>query len=162
MAVRISFSIFGETALDRTLVGIQGNARNAEPAFHTLAESFVRAERRQFRTEGAYGSGGWAPLSPRYAEWKERHYPGQPIIQRTGDLYRSLTGGNALHVRVVTGHFLLIGSAVEYGAFHMRPGPHGRPARKPIELTESLRRSWVRTLQRFLVEGERGAPAALE
>lgn len=161
MAVRLSFEIYGDTVLDRTLEGIQGRARDAEPAFHELAESFVEVQRQQFRTEGGYGSGGWAPLAPSYAAWKERHYPGQPILQRTGDLYRSLVGENSLHVRVVESHFLLIGSGVDYGAFHMRPGPHGRPARKPVELPESVRRSWVRTLQRFLVEGDRGTPEVL-
>ena len=35
----------------------------------------------QFATEGAGGnSGEWAPLSPEYGAWKERHAPGTPIL----------------------------------------------------------------------------------
>lgn len=35
----------------------------------------------QFSTEGAGGyTGAWAPLSPAYGAWKERHSPGTPIL----------------------------------------------------------------------------------
>jgi hypothetical protein len=35
----------------------------------------------QFSSEGAGGySGEWAPLSPAYGAWKERHAPGTPIL----------------------------------------------------------------------------------
>lgn len=33
----------------------------------------------------------WAPLSPRYKAWKEKHYPGMPILQRTRALYKAAT-----------------------------------------------------------------------
>ncbi len=161
MPTRISFTFYGDTQLDRRLERIELGATSAVTAFERIAESFVRAERRQFRTEGAYGSGGWAPLSEGYAAWKAQHYPGQPILQRTGDLYRSLTGG-AGFVRVIEDHFMVVGSSVEYGGFHMRPGPNGRPARKPIELTETLRRSWVKQLQAHIMGEASNAPAVLE
>jgi hypothetical protein len=45
--------------------------------------------RRQFESEGEFGGQRWAPLSPDYAAWKETHYPGKGILQRTGDMKRA-------------------------------------------------------------------------
>jgi len=28
----------------------------------------------------------WAQLTPRYAAWKNKNYPGNPILRRTGDM----------------------------------------------------------------------------
>lgn len=35
----------------------------------------------------------FAPLSPKYKAWKDRHYPGRPILIRTGRLLSAVTGG---------------------------------------------------------------------
>jgi hypothetical protein len=45
--------------------------------------------RRQFESEGEFGGQRWAALSPDYAAWKETHFPGKGILQRTGDLKRA-------------------------------------------------------------------------
>lgn len=47
---------------------------------------FIGWMRRQFDTEGAYASHGWARLSPEYAAWKALTYPGKGILQATGQL----------------------------------------------------------------------------
>lgn len=61
----------------------------------------------------------WVPLSPDYATWKEKHFPGQPLLVRTGALKRSMTEKGA------TGNLTLIGttsavfgSTIPYGVFH--------------------------------------------
>lgn len=43
-----------------------------------------------FEAEGP----GWAPLSRAYARWKERHFPGMPIGQRTRQLITSIDWRN--------------------------------------------------------------------
>lgn len=35
--------------------------------------------------------GRWAALSPRYKAWKNKHYPGRPILQLTQKLYHAAT-----------------------------------------------------------------------
>jgi len=150
MPVRMRFAFYGEAQIDRTLERFELGAQDASPAWEKMAESFLRAERRQFKSEGAYASGGWAPLSPRYAAWKATHYPGKPILRRTDDLWRSLTTGPA--IRYISAHQMILGSDVEYGKYHQRGGPN-LPRRRPIELPESLRREWVKILQRFLATG---------
>jgi hypothetical protein len=56
-----------------------------EPFSETAAMTLAMVE-EQFLTEGAAMSGRWAPLSRKYAAEKEQQYPGQPILQRTGDM----------------------------------------------------------------------------
>lgn len=150
MAVTLRFSVYGEDQINRTLARFEA-ADDATPVWEALADDFLKIERRQFASEGAYGSGGWAPLSPRYAKWKAEHYPGRPILERTGDLVASLTEGP--QVRIITPGFMVLGSAVDYGEYHQTGTPR-MPRRRPIEFTESTRREWVKTMQRYIVTGE--------
>lgn len=150
MPLRLRLEVFGETVIDRTLAGIADNAEDLSPAFEAIADVFTTANRRQFDSQGAFGSGGWQPLSPPYAAWKARHYPGKTILRRTDDLFRSLTQGPA--VRVIQPHRLVLGSDVEYGKYH-QAGGDGVPRRRPVELPESTRRDMVRILQRFAITG---------
>lgn len=45
--------------------------------------------RVQFETEGAFGGGRWAPLSPAYAVRKRLAYPGRKILEATGEMRRA-------------------------------------------------------------------------
>lgn len=57
--------------------------------FWKLLEKFlIDTLKRRFATEGYHR---WAQLSPRYKAWKEKHYPGKPILQLTGALHRAAT-----------------------------------------------------------------------
>jgi phage gpG-like protein len=149
MPLRLSLEVFGEKVIDRTLADLADRGTDLSPAFEAVADEFIEAERRQFATEGGFGSGGWAPLSPAYGAWKARHYPGKPILQREGDLWRSLTQGPA--VRVIKSDYLALGSDVEYGKYHQ--AGDGVPRRRPVELPESTRRTMVKLMQRFVVTG---------
>lgn len=153
MALNLRLEFFGDTQLDRTLERFSDNVEDARPAWNAMADDFARLETRQFATEGAYASGGWSPLSPRYAAWKATHYPGQPILQREGDLAKSMTS-RPLGIEVITPRRMVIGSDVDYGAFHQMGD--GVPRRRPVELRERDRQRWMRALQRFVVTGEAG------
>lgn len=150
MPSRVTWTFYGEAQLDRTLARVELAAADASPAFEVIAEEFLVAERQQFASEGAFGSGGWAPLSEDYARWKERHYPGAKILHATGDLEASLTEGP--DIRVIEPHMMILGSAVAYGRYHQE-GTDRMPRRRPIELPEALRRGWVKVLQRYLITG---------
>ena len=151
MAVRFTFTVEGEAQIDRTLARFADNVSDALPLWDKLADRFASIERRQFATEGAYGSGGWPALSPRYAAGKARAYPGKPILERDGDLKRSLTV-RPVGVEVLTPGSMTVGSGIDYGRFH-QAGAGNLPQRRPVELPESERRTWVRLIQRFIVTG---------
>lgn len=150
MATRLTFSFYGDKQIDRTLENISDRAENATPVWEHLADRFLDAERRQFQSEGGFGSGRWKPLSPNYAAWKARHWPGRGILVRTEELMRSLTTGP--QVRVITPSQMMVGSAVKHGEYHQRG--EGVPRRRPVELHAVERREWVKAVHRFLRTGE--------
>lgn len=153
MATRIFFEFYGEVQIDRTLARAVEAVNDLRPVWEVLANRFAAMETRQFATEGAYGSGDrWAALSPRYAAWKARHYPGKTILRRTDDLHRSLTK-RPLGVEVIEPQFMVLGSAVPYGRYHQHGGGN-LPRRRPVEFPEAERREWVKVLQRYIITGE--------
>lgn len=152
MPTSFTFSFEGDAQISRTIMRPVEAIDDLRPVWEVLAGRFVAAETRQFATEGRYGSGGWAPLSPRYAAWKARHYPGKTILRRTDDLVKSLTT-RPLGVEVIEPHYMILGTAVEYAKYHQHGTPR-MPRRRPVELPESERREWLKVLQRFLVTGD--------
>lgn len=158
MPTRLTFSVFGDAQVDRELVGIESAAEDLRPAWETLRGRFLTLERRQFASQGGY-SGGWAPLSPRYAAWKAVNFPGKTILRRTDHLYRSLTEGP--DIAIIEPGYMILGTSVVYAEHHQRGG--GRlPRRRPVELPDSERREWVKVLQSFIrtggVTGVRAVP----
>jgi len=149
--MRFRFEVEGEVQIDRTLTRFADNIGDASALWDALADRFAAMERRQFDSEGAYGSGGWQALSPAYAAWKARLYPGKPILERTGDLRESLTQ-RPFGIEVITPQSLTVGSGIDYGRYHQSGGPN-LPQRRPVEFPESERRHWVRLIQRFIVTG---------
>ena len=156
MSVRLSFEFAGDRQVDRRLEGMRLAAVDARPAFDKMGDNLRAAERRQFRSEGGYGSGGWSPLSPAYRRWKSAHYPGRPILVRSEALLKSLTE-RPFGIDEVHPSFAIFGTNVEYAIYHQL-GTNRMPRRPVIDLPESLRRRWVKILQRWLVE-QRTDPA---
>lgn len=149
--MRFTFAVEGETQVDRTLTRMADDLDDLRPVWNKLADRFAQVERRQFDTEGGFGSGGWPALSPAYAAWKSANYPGAPILVRTGELRRGLTE-RPFGIEVIVPKSMTLGSGLEYGRYHQRGGDN-LPQRRPVELPESERREWVRTVQRFVMTG---------
>ncbi len=150
VAVAVRFDLFGDTQLLRTIDRRLDYVSDMRPAWRELRRLFLVAERRQFATQGAWGSGGWAPLSEDYRRWKLRVFPGKTILRATDELYRSLTEGPQIYVE--RPHEVIMGSAVRHGRFHQSGGGN-LPRRRVLELPESERRGWVKVMQRYLVTG---------
>lgn len=153
MPATLKFTFFGDVQLNRTLLDIEARGQDLRPAWETLADRFLVNERKQFDTEGAHASGGWAPLSPDYARWKDQHYPDKSILRRTDELYRSLTEGP--QIRVIEPQAAAFGSAVDHGLFHQQ-GTDRMPQRRPVELADAERVQWAKVVQRYLISGGLG------
>ena len=82
--------------------------------------AFYEATQANFETAGAASGAPWAPLSPTYAAWKAKRFPGAPILVRSGALRQSLAGPRASGYSIFrpTSTSLEIGSAVPYGIYH--------------------------------------------
>lgn len=149
--MRFTFDVVGEKQVDRTLARVADDITDARPLWDKLANDFGRIESAQFASQGAY-SGGWPALSPRYAAWKSRHYPGKPILQRTGALHRDLTA-RPYGVERITGESMTVGTDLPYARYH-QTGGGSLPRRRPVEFDEATRRRWVGIIQRYVMTGE--------
>ncbi len=148
---QISFAFSGDLQLDRTLERIDARAVDAAPAFDKMGNSLLLAEQRQFKSAGGYGSGGWAPLSEPYATRKRRQVGNKPILVYTGTLRQGLTH-RPFPIDVVEAGFAVFGTDLDY-ALYLQNGTPRMPARPVIDLPESIRRNWVKILQRWLITG---------
>jgi hypothetical protein len=97
----------GQDALGRKadeILAMAARAADTAPAWRAWGDDVEHAFREQFDSQGVRLTGEvWAPLSPRYAAWKARHFPGMPILRRTDVLFASMTH-RPMAVERVTGH----------------------------------------------------------
>lgn len=80
-------------AFERAGVEVADVAKHVFPKLVGVLEAGVA---KQFATGGSGPEmGPWAPLSPSYAAWKAKHYPGAPLLVRKGALRAALTDSGA-------------------------------------------------------------------
>ena len=147
--------IAGEVQMDRGIARFADGVADYRPIWSVIEDDFYAEVKAQFQTEGEEGGDKWPELSPEYAGWKEIHYPGQPMLQRSGDLYRSLTTSTDPNAVVKEERkTLTLGSRVPYGIFHQSPDPRGSnlPRRPVIQLTEAFKRTTMHHIQTYLVQ----------
>jgi len=151
---RFRMDIAGEVQLDRGIARFADGVTDYREIWPSVAEEFYADEKDQFATQGAAGGEAWAPLSPAYAGWKEIKYPGQPILQRTGDLYRSLTSkGDPNSVFVAARKALTLGSRLPYAIYHQSIAPRKVLPRRPeIQLSPEFKKTVMRQIQAYLVQ----------
>ena len=75
---------------------------------------------KAFESTGGSIGERWKPLSPAYALWKGRHYPGRPLLVRKGRMKRSLTKDTSRDMIFSRkgGRQLIIGTRVRYAKYH--------------------------------------------
>jgi phage gpG-like protein len=140
--------------MDRGIARFADGVADYRPIWGVIADDFYALEHDQFRSEGKEGGEGWQELSPEYAGWKQAHFPGKPILERTGDLLRSLTSGKDPNaVRVEERKTLTLGSKVPYAIYHQSPLPRRVLPRRPeIMLSEAFKRSVMHHIHDYLVQ----------
>jgi phage gpG-like protein len=151
---RFRLDIAGEIQMDRGIARFADGVGDYRPVWPMIEDDFYALEKRQFETAGAAGGEAWKELSAEYAGWKEAHYPGKAILQRTGDLERSLTNPHdANAVRIEERQTLTLGSRIPYAIFHQSIAPRHRLPRRPeIMLTEAFKRTVMHHVQGYLVK----------
>lgn len=156
---RITLEIEGYERVDVGLSRFAQAIQDFRPFWRTVAAPwFFAAIVENFATEGR-PVGGWRPLSPRYAAWKARHYPGKTILRRTDRLITSLTWtGASLAGREGIARFAEtqaeLGTAVPYAAAHQHGSsdPPGRPPqRRVLYLPVDASRTLAKALQQWAV-----------
>lgn len=104
--------------------------------------------REQFAGRGV-GSIKWSALSPGYQAWKERRFPGRPLLVRTGATLAALTGNTSRTVLRAEATSLTFGTSLPYPIFHQR-GTRRMPRRPIFDLNSGQRIRLMKTIQRRL------------
>jgi phage gpG-like protein len=146
---KFEFNLNGVPEYSARLRRIRDRASNERTMFRGLIERFKNSERKIFQSEGQALGARWRPLSPEYAAAKDRSYPGQPILVRTGRLRASLVDTPSVRFR---GNTMEIGTNVPYSQYHQN-GEGRNPRRKHVGLTIGDASAWRRDVARYIVDG---------
>lgn len=151
---RFKMDIAGDVQIDRGIARFADCVADYRPIWSVIEDDFYAQEKDQFKTEGSEGGEKWQPLSPAYAGWKQRHFPGKPILQRSGDLEKSLTTGDDPNsVKIEGRKVLTLGTRLPYAIYHQSLAPRRvLPWRPEIRLTEAFARSVMHHIQTYLVQ----------
>ena len=89
------------------------------------------------------------PEGKGYATWKEKHYPGAPILVRSGDLKDSMvTRGAKGNISIIGKTGAVFGSSIPYGIYHDSDGPRTRlPRRNFSEPSDKRRNIWIKQIE---------------
>ena len=142
--VSLDFEVLGEKQLSRFFDLSSSLLSDMTGIFLRWGEDFRETQHGVFASEGAFeGRSRWEELSPRYREWKEANYPGQPILVLTGRMRSGLTDKeDSDHIEEIDSTNFAIGVRSDYAQFH-QTGTGRMPQRKVIELTEPQKLRWV-------------------
>lgn len=135
-------TVFNLTPVERRLSLYGRRVSNYRSLWRKIASDVARAERFWFSSRG---EGRWPQLSPKYAAWKARNFPGRPILVRTEELKKSLTQSTRLLSRSEF-DVAILSSDVEYAKFH-QTGTSKMPARPPLIPTPRVREIAGRNFQ---------------
>lgn len=151
--INFSASVDGVETFNRAFNRVESYVSDFRNMFPLIAKEFYAIEKSQFDSQGAKGSSGkWAPLSPVYAKYKAKAFPGQPTLHATRSLYDSMTSPDALDsIFRIDAREMTIGTQREGARAHQR-GTSRMPARPIIAMTESDKRGIQKAIQANLVQ----------
>lgn len=141
--IRLKPELVNDKRFPRFLTNISKRIQDWRSFWLTAWLPWYQQEIQQnFATEGEL-VGGWPDLSPAYAAWKARHFPGRKIMERTGRLRESLAPGasgpdTVIQVRPLQA---VIGTKVWYARYANR----ARQILPPVTMTRlrQLHQAWV-------------------
>jgi len=151
----VRFTVMGDEVLARGLSRFGDSIKDFRPAWDKIHLDFVTIEAEQFDSQGTRGGAVWPPLSPSYAAWKEKWFPGQPILQLTGVMYGQFAIGPGMMVEMEP-LFLRMAPSTPYAKYH-QTGTSKMPARKPVVLTEQDKVNWMKILHNYVYDKAREA-----
>ena len=142
-----------------------GQAASMQPAEMKVILSqvdfrFREDEKQQFSSEGSSGGAKWQALSPRYAAWKKRKYPGRKIMSLTGKTRKSLTTKGSGHVaKYILKPYPVVevGTSVKTAAYHIDHPKNDlynprMPNRDTLQITAQQDRKYTQIITEYMTE----------
>ena len=155
---KIEFNVYGVKQISALFSRLGNKIKDFRPVWGKLRDDFYELEQAQFDSEGSRGlTGAWQSLSPQYASWKEKKYPGRPIMVLTGNLKESLTKAN--HTNAIyraKPQSMEIGTNDKKAQWHfLGSGRLPKPpnARRVIDLSNKDRTRWFKLIQKYTFKG---------
>lgn len=158
--VVIRLNVLGEEQINRRLLRFGARAGSLEEPFEAIHDYLSQVSERQFDSEGDYSGNAWEALRQSTIDRKARDKNptvvanAERVLHASERLRDSLTKqGDPDMVHVITPTTMIYGTNVKYGQYHMKPGPYGRPTRRPVDLTEGNKIAILKTLQLWIARG---------
>lgn len=113
--MRIKVTVDADRAILKMLQ-MERRMKDFRPVLRWAKRELAKANAQNFTSNGL-PVGGWSPLDAEYSAWKASRFPGMPIMQQTGKLFRDLStlNGAANKIGMTTATF---GTTIEYAKFH--------------------------------------------
>ncbi len=150
MPLVLRIDIMGEEVVARALSRFGEGVKDFRPAWEQIHISFVLIEEQQFATEGSRGGAPWPPLKPSYAAWKEKYFPGMPILQLTQTMWGQFAVGTGMLVDIAP-MYMRLTPTIAYPKYH-QTGTYKMPARKVVQLTEDDKMAWMNILHNYVYD----------
>jgi phage gpG-like protein len=168
--MRFVLTVAGEVQMDREIEAIGTHAEGIDQVLRDIARDLNKETKEQFETEGRHASGGWPPLTDRYAKRKARMIATgkfiagrraryMQILRLTDRLRLSLVNrDDPEHVETIEDHTLEWGTRVPYARYHQNPGvgPHAQKRRRFLDLPEKKRQDYARAILTYVRTGKSG------
>jgi len=155
--IKLKLDIIGEKSVVRGMDAlIQHLGKDLRPMLEAVREWWYSWQSAVFAEEGSELLGRkWQPLSHNYAAWKERHFPGRPILELTGALRDAMTGKGSGAWRKVEKKSMTLGTqGIDYTFAH-NFGTDRLPARKFIGSTREALVDLDKRMQDVLADVKR-------
>jgi phage gpG-like protein len=146
---KLSIEILGKKKVLGILSTLGNRVKNLKPAFKDISSNFLEVEKRMFVSGGRPAR--WKPLNEKYAQWKNKHYPGKPTMILTGDLKNSLISRGGDHIERIGRMSLEVGTKDPKGDWH-QTGAGNLPVRKVISPIPRDVTEWVNITRSFIIE----------
>jgi len=157
----VTFTMLGDVVLARGISRYGDAVRDFSPVWEQIREDFHRIEGEQFDTEGARSGSPWAPLSPTYAAWKQKHFPGKQVLQLTGMMWGQFGVGVGMMTTVEPMKLTMEPSGVPYAGIHQQGSPSTNlPRRRVVDLTEEDKMGWMKMIHNYVYDKAKEAHLA--
>ena len=153
--MKFTITVDGELKSARAFSALDESVRDFRELWPELHMYFLRATSEQFESIGVRGGQRWQRLSERYAKWKQKKFPGKPILVRTERLKRSLSLGGSAPDQVAEFQplYAVFGTLVPYAQYHQR----GTSRMAQRQILQPTQRDIDRIVSRMYRYTERGA-----
>lgn len=152
--INVTAEVDGVVLVNRTLSRFGELLRDMRQLWPAVIVTVRAILKEQFTGQGVGQTGKWKPLSPAYARWKEKNFPGKPILQRTGDTFEALTKRTTESIVLPLPNTLEFGVALPYPIHHQRGGTR-LPRRRIFDFNEAQKRRITKAIQVRLVSAGR-------